>query len=213
MPTAIMAPEISPPGRCAHRNSAPPAAPIASVSSTWRVLVRVGRADGHRCGDQAHAALWQIRAHGDKCANAIAAMRAVISLEDLALKRRGNRQANSAGVRSRARGKPEEASAATAHPSLPLARGRERSQRTRSLLGGSASFAASACIRRRNFLRSLPCSPLASASLEHSIEAALWTTGLALRSRRPKWPARWSRRTRSPSGTGMRCAVAADAGR
>ena len=29
----------------------------------------------------------------------------------------------------------------------------------------------------RNFLRSLPCNPLASASLEHSSEAALWTMG------------------------------------
>ena len=27
----------------------------------------------------------------------------------------------------------------------------------------------------RNFLRSLPCSPLASASLEHSIDSGLWT--------------------------------------
>jgi hypothetical protein len=44
MPTAIMAPEISPPGRCAHKNSAPPAVPITSVSSTWRALVRLGMA-------------------------------------------------------------------------------------------------------------------------------------------------------------------------
>ena len=44
MPTAIMAPEISPPGRCASRNSAPPAVPITSVSSTLRILARVGMA-------------------------------------------------------------------------------------------------------------------------------------------------------------------------
>ncbi len=50
IPTAIMAPEISPPGRWAHKNSAPPAAPIASVSSTLRVLVRVGRANAIDAG-------------------------------------------------------------------------------------------------------------------------------------------------------------------
>src|SRR6185437_16332682 len=43
-PTAIMAPDISPPGRLNHRNIPPPAAPIASVSRTWRVLARLGRA-------------------------------------------------------------------------------------------------------------------------------------------------------------------------
>ena len=49
-PTAIMAPEISPPGRFVHRNSAPPAEPIASVSSTLRVLVRLGMADAIDAG-------------------------------------------------------------------------------------------------------------------------------------------------------------------
>jgi hypothetical protein len=44
MPTAIMAPEINPPGRPAKRNSTPPIEPIASVSRTWRVLVRLGMA-------------------------------------------------------------------------------------------------------------------------------------------------------------------------
>src|SRR5665213_697906 len=43
-PTAIMAPEIRPPGRLAHRNSRPPAPPIASVSSTISALLRLGRA-------------------------------------------------------------------------------------------------------------------------------------------------------------------------
>src|ERR1700692_2732182 len=43
-PTAIMEPEISPPGRLAHKNSVPPAAPVASVSSTLRVLARLGMA-------------------------------------------------------------------------------------------------------------------------------------------------------------------------
>src|SRR3984893_9043710 len=49
-PTAIMAPEISPPGRSAQRNSTPPAAPMASVSSTLRVLVRLGMADAIDAG-------------------------------------------------------------------------------------------------------------------------------------------------------------------
>ena len=41
--TAIIAPEISPPGRFAQRNSRPPAAPIASVSIALRSLARSGR--------------------------------------------------------------------------------------------------------------------------------------------------------------------------
>src|SRR6266571_1868233 len=45
MPTAIMAPEINPPGRLSRRNSAPPAVPIASVSSTLRILMRLGMAN------------------------------------------------------------------------------------------------------------------------------------------------------------------------
>src|ERR1700688_3991379 len=50
MPTAIMAPEISPPGRCANKNSAPPAVPITRVSSTLRVLARVGMAKAIEAG-------------------------------------------------------------------------------------------------------------------------------------------------------------------
>src|ERR1035437_6585881 len=50
MPTAIMAPEINPPGRCAHKNSVPPTVPIASVSSTLRVLVRLGMANAIDAG-------------------------------------------------------------------------------------------------------------------------------------------------------------------
>src|SRR5690348_7665376 len=43
------------------------------------------------------------------------------------------------------------------------------------LLAGAAAAPLLACALHslRNFLRSLPCRPLASASLEHSIEAAL----------------------------------------
>jgi hypothetical protein len=41
-PTAIIAPEISPPGSLAHKNSKPPAAPIAIVSSTRGISPRLG---------------------------------------------------------------------------------------------------------------------------------------------------------------------------
>jgi hypothetical protein len=49
-PTAIMAPEIRPPGRFAHKNNAPPALPITRVSSTLRVLARVGMASAIEAG-------------------------------------------------------------------------------------------------------------------------------------------------------------------
>src|SRR5215212_11472057 len=44
-PTAIMAPEIKPPGRFAQRNNSPPAVPITIVSNTLRILARVGTAN------------------------------------------------------------------------------------------------------------------------------------------------------------------------
>src|ERR1700738_394980 len=50
MPPAIMAPQISPPGRFAHKNTAPPAVPITSVSSTLRVLMRLGMANAVDAG-------------------------------------------------------------------------------------------------------------------------------------------------------------------
>jgi hypothetical protein len=50
MPTAIMAPEINPPGRLSKRNSAPPAVPMASVSSTLRILMRLGMANAIGAG-------------------------------------------------------------------------------------------------------------------------------------------------------------------
>ena len=111
MPTAIMAPEISPPGSCAHKNSAPPAAPIASVSSTLRVLARLGMANAIDAGMQAHAALWQIRACGGQmrqrdCSNA----RRVLPC------RRGNRRR----ARHRSLGLP---GGATRRPSLARAEG------------------------------------------------------------------------------------------
>src|SRR5215207_3820217 len=45
MPTATIAPEISPPGRLSHRNSRPPAAPMTIVSSVPRILARPAMAE------------------------------------------------------------------------------------------------------------------------------------------------------------------------
>jgi len=39
IPVATRAPEMSPPGRFAHKNSSPPAVPMPSVSSAVRTLV------------------------------------------------------------------------------------------------------------------------------------------------------------------------------
>ena len=49
-PTANIAPEISPPGSPAQRNSRPPAAPITSVSSVARIWARSGMADAIDAG-------------------------------------------------------------------------------------------------------------------------------------------------------------------
>jgi hypothetical protein len=40
-----MEPEINPPGRWAHKNTAPPTLPIASASIELRILVRLGMAN------------------------------------------------------------------------------------------------------------------------------------------------------------------------
>ena len=50
MPTATIAPEISPPGRLTHRNSRPPAAPMTSVSSVPRILARSAMAEDIEVG-------------------------------------------------------------------------------------------------------------------------------------------------------------------
>src|SRR4029450_5724770 len=50
MPTATTAPEISPPGRLSHRNSRPPAAPMASVSSVPKILARSAMAEDIEAG-------------------------------------------------------------------------------------------------------------------------------------------------------------------
>src|SRR6202049_5197123 len=49
-PLAIRAPEIKPPGRFAHSDNNPPALPITSVSSTLRVLARLGMANAIDAG-------------------------------------------------------------------------------------------------------------------------------------------------------------------
>src|SRR6476620_8713792 len=127
MPTAIMAPEISPPGRPAHRNSAPPAAPIASVSSTWRILARLGMANAIDARIRLTLPYGKSR-HGGQMRHAHAAM-----------------HAPGYGV------------------PLPLPQHRYH-----------FAFSAAAFLHwERNFLRSLPLSPLASASFEHSSEAAV----------------------------------------
>ena len=64
MPTAIMAPEISPPGRLSKRNSAPPAVPMSQRFEHVEDFGAAGNGKCHRCGDLAHAALWQIPARG-----------------------------------------------------------------------------------------------------------------------------------------------------
>ena len=50
MPTATIAPEISPPGRLSHRNSRPPAAPMTSVSSVPKILARSAMAEDIEAG-------------------------------------------------------------------------------------------------------------------------------------------------------------------
>src|SRR3954451_12257757 len=46
IPTAIIDPEIRPPGRPAARNAKPPAAPMTSVSAVLKSLARLGHSNG-----------------------------------------------------------------------------------------------------------------------------------------------------------------------
>src|SRR5947209_10391519 len=161
IPTAIMAPEIKPPGRLAHKNNAPPAMPIASVSSTLRILARVGMANAietgirltppygkyHRARQmrQSDAALRV----GSRCSGPLA------SAEQAGAKHRP-------GLRARR-------SAFRRSPS-PLLRGGWVDGYDFGLAAPSlAAFLHS----DMNFLRSLPWTPLVSASFEHSSEAAV----------------------------------------
>ena len=73
-PIAIIAPEIRPPGRLTHRNSRPPAVPIASVSSCAEDF---GAAGNGECQGEAREAWFASRrlmanpASRNKCANAV----------------------------------------------------------------------------------------------------------------------------------------------
>ncbi|MGY3076843.1 hypothetical protein ACVWZZ_003214 [Bradyrhizobium sp. LM6.10] len=46
IPTAIIEPEINPPGRPASRNARPPAVPMTSVSTVLKILARLGNSNG-----------------------------------------------------------------------------------------------------------------------------------------------------------------------
>lgn len=48
IPTAIIDPEISPPGRPATRNNSPPAEPMTSVSTALKTLARLGHSNDRR---------------------------------------------------------------------------------------------------------------------------------------------------------------------
>src|ERR1035437_9038078 len=165
MPTAIMAPEINPPGRCAHKNSVPPTVPIASVSSTLRVLVRLGMANAIDAGiwltPPYDKSLHRGQMRQRDCSNA---------RFYLPLKRGGRfaRQRSCAPAQT-GRGSNQPASM-TGTPTLPLA-GREKQESTEQVHFGlsAAAFLPS----DMNFLRSLPWMPLVSASFEHSSDAAV----------------------------------------
>src|SRR3954470_11252744 len=60
---------------------------------------------------------------------------------------------------------------------FPCPPGEGNTQHPLTYFAGLSALSALALHSERNFLRSLPCRPLASASLEHSSEAALCTTG------------------------------------
>ena len=137
MPTAIIAPEISPPGRFAHRNSRPPAVPMTSVSSVPRILARSAMAEDIEAGIRLTPPYGKSAREGQMrsrdCSNA------------------RWRRRWPAGVMRNA-----------ASPDAALEQ-----------MGGlvSSPFRQRFLHSERNFLRSLPCNPLASASFEHSSEA------------------------------------------
>src|SRR5882672_3278278 len=89
MPTAIMAPEISPPGRWANRNSAPPAVPIASVSSTLRVLARLGMAEAIDAGRRLTPPYGKSRQRGQMRSRDRSNARPDMPFQDLAVRLRG----------------------------------------------------------------------------------------------------------------------------
>src|SRR4029079_12374275 len=74
IPTAIIAPEISPPGRFAHKNSSPPALPTASVSTALRTMARLVMADAIDVGIRVTPPYGKSARYG-QMRHAIAAMR------------------------------------------------------------------------------------------------------------------------------------------
>src|SRR5882757_5399153 len=139
MPTAIIAPEISPPGRFAHKNSSPPALPIASVSSALRILSRLGIADAIDAGIRVTPPYGKSAPWG-QMQPCDAAMRAITS--------------------------PQKGEVIQSQQC--------RGKKTSDYFAAAPGLSPAALRHsERNFLRSLPCRPLASASLEHSSEAAV----------------------------------------
>src|ERR1700683_4425899 len=131
MPTAIMAPEIKPPGRCVHKNSAPPAAPMTSVSSTLRVLARLGTADAtiaeRRLTPSYVKSARRVQMRQRNCSNA----GCYLALEGSGrLKRSGRLEVKSPcpGARWRARRKPDDqiGSNGLTHPSPSQGGGRDQ---------------------------------------------------------------------------------------
>ena len=73
MPTATIAPEISPPGRFEPQKQQAAGGADDERLERAENFGAVGNGGGHRGGDQAHAALWQIAREG-QMRHAIAAM-------------------------------------------------------------------------------------------------------------------------------------------
>src|SRR6202171_4349256 len=170
-PTAIMAPEISPPGRFAHKNSAPPAAPITSVSSTLRVLVRLGMANAIGAG------IWLTAPYGKSphrgqmrqrtCSNARSgtALHASSVLP---------REGGISGIRYRGVLRCGLTDIRRAcHRARPEARPDADAMQYSGCSDHFALAAAAFLHSDMNFLRSLPWTPLVSASVEHSSDAAV----------------------------------------
>src|SRR3984957_14371777 len=160
-PTASMAPVIRPPGNPATRNNRPPIVPIASVSRNWRVLVRVGRASAN------HGGIWLTAPYGKS------AISGQMRRDDRCNALWSGSGRGSGSVRRL--GPARKTKRAVSHPRWQP--GGWNQPKWRYYFLSLAAFLHS----ERNFLRSLPCSPLASASLEHSIDSALWAfAGLAI---------------------------------
>src|SRR3984893_6579807 len=196
-PTAIMAPEINPPGRFAQTNSKPPALPIASVSSILRSWARLslesasdavicfkppyGKSGRRRQMRNAHAAMRGTvqctgfrRRHTQRSSPGIAVQRtASLPLaydRPTPVSRGGRNQSRGRGVLDHPVIKPGDDSCGWGRALL----GEGDDAPSAHFLSAAAPLSAAAFLHsERNFLRSLPLSPLASASLEHSSDSAV----------------------------------------